>query len=270
MRFFHMAFAVMIACTTAAAVGAAQYRAWGVVRRPSTPVSRSSFTRAEPVSMAGRAVASNVSATSGCNCDGGGPVAYGGDAYGGDACGPDCGCDDCCGQPCDPWCGSGPCLLPNLVGGIIREVGCGLHWLFCCPMCGGAHYDLRDGGGCGGGCGGGAYYDAGYDSGCTDCDSGGAGTIEANHPDLMPTPTPPVRKQANPFKDDTASVHPRRSYRPTRRPTVRRAAAARQPSVIRSTYAAPLPRAAASNAVPRSRPRVKKAEILQSLKTAIQ
>jgi hypothetical protein len=85
----------------------------------------------------------------------------------------------------------------------------------------------------------------------------------------MPTPTPPVRKQANPFKDDTASVYPRRSYRPTRRPTVRRAAA-RQPSVIRSTYAAPLPRAAEPNTVPRSRPRVKKAEILQSLKAAIQ
>jgi hypothetical protein len=258
-----MAFAVTIACGMATFAGAAQYRAWGV-QRPSGTVSRSGYNQAERAMMGGWETTNNGAPTNDCNCNGGSV------AYGAGECGPDCGCGDYSAVPNDPWCGCGPCLLPHLVGGIVRGVGCGLHWLFCCPTCGG-YYDLRDGNGCsncGGGCGSGAYYDAGYDSGCSNCDDGAGGTIETDHPDLMPTPTQPVQKQANPFKDDTAAVYPRGVYRPTRRPTVRRTAA-RQPSVMRSAYAAPLPAASDPDRNLPHRPRVKKAEILQSLKAAI-
>jgi len=155
----------------------------------------------------------------GCSqCNGGGGPC--------DACGnggANCGCNDCYDGRC--------CLLPRLVGGVVHHVAGAVHWLFCCDT---------------GPCCSGAWHDGGCDGGCAAC--GGGTSYGSDGYDLRPAPDVPTTHQANPFKDDSVSVVPRRRPRSASRRNywgvARRQASTRRPArprlaVERAAYAQP-------------------------------
>lgn len=199
----------------------------------------------------------------GCSdCDGGGAAC---DSCGGcDSCGA---CEDACA--CNECYHGGCCLLPNLVGGAahvvggaVHVVGGTVHWLFCCESascCADACCD----GGCGGGCDACAG-DAGFDSGTYD---------------LVPAPEAPKKQQANPFKDDTVSVMPRRRTRPAGPRNywgVSRRTAPARPAVTQAGYAEPHraarrgPRHSASGSRGARLSREQKRELLEALRQALE